>query len=232
MNVASRSVVEAKDSFITSRLPPVAAASTSRRRVSSSASLPRSVARSSSRSKWVKTWSGRNSRALLAGRWYRAVYSDNGAMPGSSLAELALEAGRRVVPLALEIVKSDIRSVPSQGLRLALEEGPASYFGSANGIFLLGNRLISTTTEDAIIEIAEIIQDEVIGVLMQFWPSCPSIMRRPMLCLRQKFQYGGAELGIMRYGRSRKVEGRENWVRHIACEGRFAAARRQSARSS
>jgi hypothetical protein len=106
-------------------------------------------------------------------RWYRAVYSDNGAMPGSSLAELALEAGRRVVPLALEIVKSDIRSVPSQELRLALEEGPANDLGLANGIFLLGNRLISTTTEDAVVEIAEIVQEEVMGVLMEFWPSCP-----------------------------------------------------------
>jgi hypothetical protein len=34
--------------------------------------------------------------------WYRAVYSQNGAMPGSLLAELALEAGRRVLPRALE----------------------------------------------------------------------------------------------------------------------------------
>jgi hypothetical protein len=105
--------------------------------------------------------------------WYRAVYSQNGAMPGSSLAELALEAGRGVLPRALEIVKSDIRSVPSQGLHLALEEGPVDHLRSANGIFLLGNRLISTATADAVIEIAEIVQEEVMGVLMQFWPSCP-----------------------------------------------------------
>jgi hypothetical protein len=36
-------------------------------------------------------------------------------------------------------------------------------------------------------------------------------MRRHMPRLRKKFQYGGAELGIMRYGRSGKAEVRESW---------------------
>lgn len=106
-------------------------------------------------------------------RWYRGVYSQNGAMPGSLLAELALETGRQVLPRALEIVKHDIPSTLSRQLNLALEEGPVDHFRLANGIFLLGNRLISTMTPDAVIEIAEIAQEEVMGVLMQFWPSCP-----------------------------------------------------------
>ena len=69
-NSASSSVVEVKLSFMITTLRPVARARMAWIRVSSSSSLPRRVARSSSRSKWVKIWSGRNSRALRPGTGY------------------------------------------------------------------------------------------------------------------------------------------------------------------
>jgi|SRR5580693_2239679 hypothetical protein len=104
--------------------------------------------------------------------WYRDVFVENGAMPGARLTEIMLSTRRRIFPLAFEIVQGDIALTLGHGLRMALEEGSSEIPGAANNIFLLGNILLSLTEEEAVVEMAEIVQGEMMDILYQVWPCC------------------------------------------------------------
>jgi hypothetical protein len=83
-----------------------------------------------------------------------------------------LRVKRKILPHALEVVQADVSLTLGQGLRMVLEEGPGEVPGAANNIFLLGNSLLALTAEDAIAEIAEIAQGEMMDILMRVWPCC------------------------------------------------------------
>ena len=115
------------------------------------------------------SFAGHEDRAL---NWYRQVFADNGVIPGHLLTELALAHKRRVLSPALEIVQMDVRQAIGHELNMTLEERSVGVPGSADDIFLLGNRLISMDEAGAVIEIAKIAQSEMMDMLMRVWPSC------------------------------------------------------------
>jgi hypothetical protein len=104
--------------------------------------------------------------------WYRDVFSKSGPMPTGKLRELIDHTRSEILPAALVIFLREVDQEHRETLHVSVEESPCNVMSGRRCFYLLGRELYSMSISEALVEIGEVVQDEVIDRDQEVWPVC------------------------------------------------------------
>jgi hypothetical protein len=104
--------------------------------------------------------------------WFRAVYDRLGPIPVRQLRLQLEEAQREALAAALAIIAADVRGDDRRMVDAQIQERPSTRIPGNTELYFLQRELDSWIVLDAVWEIGDLVQDEIMERDFEAWPVC------------------------------------------------------------